>query len=67
MFSTTDYIEYFKQLYAIEETMEAEARALKKLIKNPEAQELLSIMEADEKRHKLIVKSMRALVAKHIV
>ena len=65
MFSTDDYLTYFDQLYAVEEQMEKEAHMLKERIPYPEAQKLLAIIEADEKRHKELVRGLAELVRAH--
>ncbi len=65
MFTNKDYIEYFKQLYAVEVEMEREARELKLLVNNAEAKKLLEVIQADEKRHKKIVRDLQKLVTSH--
>ncbi|MEK7118802.1 MAG: hypothetical protein AAB869_04280 [Patescibacteria group bacterium] len=57
MLNTSDYKAFFDQLYLLEEDMEREGRALLKIVRHPEAQRLLRLLIADERRHKRIVKS----------
>lgn len=58
MLNASDYKAFFDQLYLLEEDMEREGKALLKIVRHPEAQRLLRILIADERRHKRIVKSL---------
>mgnify|MGYP001565357884 FL=1 len=62
MLKTSDYKIFFDQLYVLEEEIEREGKALLAVVRNPEAQQLLRTLIADEKRHKRIVKSLYKLL-----
>ena len=62
MLNKKDYLDYLDEIYKVELVMKREAKILLGLIKNTEAQEILSKLMADEIRHMKIVKEMIKLI-----
>jgi hypothetical protein len=62
MFNKKDYLNYFKQLYAIELEMKKEIEDLIKITNNAKSKVLLQSIRNDEIRHALIVKDLIKLV-----
>jgi len=62
MLEKKDYLDFMGTLFQVEKEMEDEVLALLVITHEPRAQELLTKILADERRHQQLVKEMMALV-----